>query len=330
MRNAKAWIVDVPNGNFRETEIPLPALRPNEVLVRIAAAAVNPIDTKIRAGKAEHAKQPLPAILGVDMAGTVHSVGLAVTGFQAGDEVYGMAGGVGGHQGTLAQFLAADADLLARKPSNLSMRQAAALPLSVITAWEGLVDRARVRADQTVLVHGGAGGVGHIGIQIARAFGARVFTTVSADKAEIVERFGAQPIDYRAVSIDDYVSKFTSGEGFDIVFDTVGGATLDGSFTAVRRYTGHVLSSLGWGSHSLAPLSFRGASYSGVFTLRPLITGQDRKHHGHILAQAAKLAEEGKLRPLINSQLYSTSALEAAYAQVERGSLGKVVVDVPN
>jgi NADPH:quinone reductase-like Zn-dependent oxidoreductase len=330
MRNANAWIVDEPNGRFRETNIPLPTLRPNEVLVRIAAAAVNPIDIKIRAGKAEHAKQPLPAILGVDMAGRVDAVGSAVMGFQPGDEVYGMAGGVGGHQGTLAQFLAADSDLIARKPASLSMRQAAALPLSVITAWEGLVDRASVRANQTVLVHGGTGGVGHIAIQIARAFGARVFTTVSADKSQIVGALGAQPIDYRAVSIDDYVSKFTTGHGFDIVFDTVGGATLDGSFTAVRRYTGHVVSSLGWGSHSLAPLSFRGASYSGVFTLRPLITGQDRKHHGLILASAAKLAEEGKLTPLLNSQLYSTSDLEAAFVQVERGSLGKVVVDIPN
>jgi NADPH2:quinone reductase len=327
---AKAWIVDEPNGRFRETDIALPTLRPNDVLVRISAAAVNPIDTKIRAAKAEHAKQPLPAVLGVDMAGTVAAVGSAVTSLKPGDEVYGMAGGVGGLQGTLAEFLAADADLLARKPSSLSMRQASALPLSVITAWEGLVDRAKVHTNQTVLIHGGAGGVGHIAIQIARSFGAKVFTTVSADKKEIVEKFGAHPIDYRSVSIADYVSQFTASEGFDIIFDTVGGATLDASFAAVRRYTGHVVSSLGWGSHSLAPLSFRGASYSGVFTLRPLITGQDRKHHGRILSRAAELGDTGKLEPLLNLQPHSTADLEAAYAQVESGSLGKVVIDIPD
>lgn len=119
----------------RKTDLPVPTLRPNHVLVRINASGVNPLDTKIRAGKAAHAKQPLPAILGLDMAGIVEEVGPEVTALRAGDEVYGMVGGVGGMQGTLAEYIAADADLLARKPKNLSMRQAAALPLVAITAW---------------------------------------------------------------------------------------------------------------------------------------------------------------------------------------------------
>ncbi len=105
-----------------------------------------------------------------------------------------MVGGVGGLQGTLAEFVLADADLLAHKPKNLSMRQAAALPLGTITAWEGLVDRAQVHAGQKVLVHAGAGGVGHIPIQIARAFGAEVFAAVSSNKKKLVEGFGARPI----------------------------------------------------------------------------------------------------------------------------------------
>ncbi len=300
---------------------------PNEVLVRVNASGVNPLDTKIRVGKAAHAQQPLPAVLGVDMAGTVGEVGSDITAFQAGDEVYGMAGGVGGLQGTLAEVVVADADLLALKPRNLSMRQAAALPLCVITAWEGLVDRARVHADQTVLVHAGAGGVGHIAIQVARAFGARVFATVSTERRAIVEDFGAAPIDYRSTTVEDYVASCTEGKGFDIVYDTVGGMTLDASFLAVRRYTGRVVSSLGWGSHSLAPLSFRGATYSGVFTLLPLITGENRAHHGKILAQAASLAEEGKLAPLLSEQRFAVANLEAAYARVEAGSFGKVVIE---
>jgi len=130
------------------------------------------------------------------------------------------------------------------------------------------------------------------------------------------------------MSVDEYVATHTSGQGFDIVYDTVGGATLDASFAAVRRYTGHALSCLGWGSHALAPLSFRGATYSGVFTLLPLLTGAGRAHHGEILARAAALAEAGKLRPLLNERTFSTAEIDAAHALVASGSLGKVVVEI--
>ena len=322
----QAYIVEEPGGPFRSVDIPRPVLKPNQVLVRVHASGINPLDTKIRAGKAAHAQQPLPAVLGLDMAGIVEEVAPDVTAFKPGDEVYGMVGGVGGLQGTLAEFVAADANLLARKPTTLSMREAAALPLITITAWEGLVDRAKVHAGQTVLIHAGAGGVGHIAIQIAQAYGAKVFATVSHEKKSIVENYGATPIDYRSTSVEDYVAASTGGQGFDIVYDTVGGATLDASFVAVKRYTGHVLSSLGWGSHSLAPLSFRGATYSGVFTLLPLITGEGRSHHGQILTQAAVLAETGKLRPLLNDRQFSSNDLRAAYALVEAGATGKVVI----
>jgi NADPH:quinone reductase len=324
----QACLVEEPNGDFQVLDLPRPALKTNQVLVRVRASGVNPLDAKIRAGKAAHAKQPLPAVLGLDMAGIVEEVGAGVTGFGVGDEVYGMVGGVGGLQGTLAEFVAVDADLLARKPRNLSMREAAALPLITITAWEGLVDRAKVHAGQTVLIHAGAGGVGHIAVQIARAYGAEVFTTVSPEKKKIVEEFGATPIDYRSSSVEDYVAANTEGKGFDIVYDTVGGATLDSSFVAVKRYTGHVVSCLGWGTHSLAPLSFRGGSYSGVFTLYPLISGEGRAQHGKILTQAAALAESGKLRPLLNERRFSIKDIGAAHALVESGALGKVVVEL--
>jgi NADPH:quinone reductase len=324
----KAWRVDQPGGEFQVVVLSRSALDANEVLIRTSASGVNPLDVKIRAGQAAHARQPLPAVLGLDMAGTVEEVGHRVNAFTRGDEVYGMVGGVGGLQGTLAEFIGVDADLLAHKPKNLSIREAAALPLSVITAWEGLVDRAGVHADQKVLVHAGAGGVGNVAVQIALAFGAKVFATVSPGKKRVVEALGAISIDYRSTSVEQYVAEHTDGEGFDIVYDTVGGATLDASFAAVKRYTGHVLSCLGWGSHSLAPLSFRGATYSGVFTLHPLLSGEGRAHHGQILAKAAQLAEAGKLRPLLIEQRFSSSDIAAAHALVESGSLGKVVVEI--
>ena len=323
----KIYRVEQAGGDFVETVVPDPVAKAGEVLVRIHASGANPLDTKIRANQAAHARQPLPAVLGLDMAGVVEDVGEGVTTFRRGDEVYGMTGGVGGLQGSLAELVAADARLLAHKPKTLSMREAAALPLSTITAWEGLVDRANVHAGQKVLIHAGAGGVGHIAVQIAKALGAEVFATVSAVKAEIATRFGAVPVDYTTLSREEYVAQFTGGEGFDIIYDTVGGKTLDESFAAVRRYTGHVLSCLGWGTHALSPLSFRGATYSGVFTLLPLITGEGRAHHGEILREAAKMADEGKLKPLLSGKAFDGATIAEAHALVASGSLGKVVVE---
>jgi NADPH:quinone reductase-like Zn-dependent oxidoreductase len=312
----------------RQATTARPVPGPGEVLVRIHASAVNPLDLKIHAGAAAHARQPLPAVLGIDLAGVVEAVGSAVDRFRPGDEVYGMAGGVGGRQGSLAEYVVVEADLLARKPSNVTMREAAALPLIVITAWEGLVDRARVAPGQRVLVHGGGGGVGHVAIQLAKAFGAEVFATDKEPKRELVERLGAVFIDSASETIQEYVHRYTDGEGFDIVFDTVGGTTLDASFAATRRF-GHVVSALGWGTHSLAPLSFRGGTYSGVFTLLPLLTGEGRAHHGEILEQAAKLVEAGKLGADIDPRRFTLETADEAHRVLRAGSArGKLVVEI--
>jgi NADPH:quinone reductase-like Zn-dependent oxidoreductase len=265
----------------------------------------------------------------MDMAGTVLAVGEGVTRFRPGDAVFGMTGGVGGVPGTLAEYQAVDADLLALKPAALSMADAAALPLVFITAWEGLVDRAQVKRGDRVLIHGGAGGVGHVAVQIALARGARVYATVSARDMEATRRLGAVPIDYRRSAVADYVSEHTAGEGFDLVYDTVGGATLDDSFAAARTYGGHVVSCLGWGTHALAPLSFRAATYSGVFTLLPLLTGMGRAHHGAILAEAARMAGAGELRVRRDDRRYMFDEAEAAHARLRSGEArGKVVVEL--
>src|SRR5450755_4182408 len=228
-----AAILDGANKPFRVASVARPWPGQGQVLVRIKASGLNPLDTKIHAGQAAHARHPLPNILGINLAGVVAALGDGVTSLRRGDEVHGMTGGVGGLQGSLAEYAAVDADLLAPKPANLAMRDAAAVPLLFITAWEGLVDRAAVHSGQKILVHGGAGGVGHIAIQIARAFGADVFATGSAASKTFIERLGAIPIDYRNMSVEDYVAQYSGGRGFDIVFDTVGGTTLDASFNAV-------------------------------------------------------------------------------------------------
>jgi len=288
-----AVVLEKFGGDLTLAEVDKPVAGRGEVLVRVAASGVNPLDTKIRAGTAAHARPVLPAILGLDLAGVVEQAGPGVHGFAAGDEVYGLTGGVGGLPGSLAEYAAVDSALLARKPASLSMREAAALPLAVITAWEGLVDRARVRRGQRVLVHGGAGGVGHV------------------------------------APVAEYVAAHTDGEGFDVIFDSVGGTTLDRSFEAVRAYTGHVVSALGWGTHSLAPLSLRGATYSGVFTLLPMLTGRGRAHHGEILRKAAALADAGALRPLVDARRFTPWTVADAHQAVEDGTAAsKVVVDI--
>jgi NADPH:quinone reductase-like Zn-dependent oxidoreductase len=325
----RALVLETANGPFVSREIARPVAGPGQVLVQIAASGVNPLDTKIRAGAAAHAKHPLPAVLGMDLAGVVRAVGAGVERFRVGDEVYGLTGGVGGLQGSLAEYAAVDADLLARKPANLSMREAAALPLVVITAWEGLVDRAKTHAGQKVLVHGGAGGVGHVAVQIAKALGAEVFSTVSPGQFETVRRFGATPIDRTATTVEDDVAQHAGGEGFDVIYDTVGGAVLDASFKAVRPYHGHVVSALGWGTHALAPLSLRAGTYSGVFTLLPMLTGRGRARHGQILEEATKLVEGGRLVPLMAERRYTLDTALEAHELVAGGkSRGKVVVDV--
>jgi NADPH:quinone reductase len=325
----RAVVLDEFGGPLVARDLPVPEPGPGEVLVRVAASGVNPLDLKIRAGAAAHAQVQTPAVLGIDMAGTIARVGEGVTGFSAGDEVYGMTGGVGAVPGSLAGYQVADAWLLAAKPRNLSMTESAALPLAVITAWEGLVDRAQVATGCTVLVHGGAGGVGHMAVQLAVARGARVYATGTGASIDAIRLAGATPIDYRASTVDEYVGQHTGGDGFDVIFDTVGGGTLDASFTAVRRYTGRVVSILGWGTHSLAPLSFRGASYSGVFTLLPLLTGHGRRHHGEILRHVAALVETGALRPRLHDASFSLTDVSAAHDVLSAGGArGRVVVNV--
>jgi NADPH:quinone reductase-like Zn-dependent oxidoreductase len=325
----QALIAETADAPMKLADIERPVVAKGQVLVKIMASSVSPLDNKIRTGKGAHARQPLPAILGMDVAGVVESVGSDVIAFKTGDEVYGLAGGIGGLQGSLAQYGVFDADLLALKPSNLSFRQAVAIPLNFITAWEGLVDRAKVHAGQKVLVHGGAGGVGHNVVQIAKSFGADVYATGSAGQQQYIESLGATFIDYKTTTVEDYVSQYTAGEGFDIVYDTLGGATLDNSFNAVHYYTGHVISCLGWGEHKLAPLSFRGATYSGVFTLMPMLTAKGRKHHGEIMQEATKLIENNKLMPLVDERRFTLATAQEAYDAIENGkTIGKLVIDI--
>ncbi len=313
---------------FQAADIAVPEMAPGQVLVRVAATSVNPVDWKIRKHNPPLAPD-FPAVLHGDVAGVVEAVGADVRDFAVGDEVYGCAGGVKGTGGALAELMACDAEYLAPKPANLSFIEAAALPLVCLTAWEGLVDGANVGWGQTVLVHAGTGGVGHVAIQIAIARGAKVFATVSGpEKAAVVRDFGAIPINYRDESVADYVAAHTGGAGFDIVYDTVGGNNIPKCWAAAKL-RGTVISCQTNSTQDLTPLHLKGLQHIGVLMLIPLLHGVGGARHGQIMREITALAEAGQIRPLLDGEPFALEDVAAAHARLESGqALGKVVVKV--
>jgi len=318
------------NAEFALTEIPQPSVVAGHVIVQIAAASVNTVDTMIRSmGEAlAPISPPLPAVLGMDFAGTIVEVGDDVQGFAVGDEVYGCAGGLGDLPGSLAQYMLADARLIAHKPSTLSMREAAALPLVGITAFEGLT-RARVSSGQRVLVHGGTGGVGHVAVQLAKAMGGEVYGTGQGDAAlEIIAGYGATPIDYVAESVTDYVAKHTEGSGFDVVFDSVGGANMTNSIEAAAL-NGHVTTTVSMLELDLTPAHFKGLSIHVVFMLIPMLHNFGRSAHHEILSALADLVDQGKVTPLLDTPRFELAQAGAAYDRLVSGqATGKVVIEL--
>ncbi len=317
-----------PDALFELAEIPDPVATPGHVVVKVAATSVNTVDTMIRSMGADLPLSPqVPAVLGMDFAGTVVAIGDGVTGLAIGDEVYGCAGGLMDLPGALAEYINADARLIAHKPKTLSMREAAALPLVGITAYEGLT-RAGVGEGQNVLVQGGAGGVGHIAIQIARHLGAKVSATGrGADQMALIEKLGARPIDFTMQMVQDYVAEHTSGLGFDVVFDSVGGPNMTNSFEAARL-NGHVASTVAMVEIDLTPAHFKGLSLHVVFMLIPMMHDVGRQTHGDILRIMAGLADDGALKPIVDEHKLGWADVGAAYTHLTNGSkVGKVVVE---
>lgn len=313
---------------FETKEVAMPVLKPGYVIIRVMATSVNPVDCKIRAGKYPSAAPEFPAILHGDVAGVIEHVSEDVTEFKVGDEVYGCAGGVKGEGGALAEFMLADAKLLAKKPQSLSMAESAALPLVSITAWEALMEKTKISPGEKILVHGGAGGVGHIGVQIAKWAGADVYATASsAEKAKIAKSLGAtDTINYQKESVEDYVNRLTAGKGFDLAFDTIGGENIDKSLTAIGLY-GSVVTIQARSTHDLSMLQSKSANLYAVFMLLPMLYNIHRECHGTILKRIANLVDEGHIKPLIDSQRFSFEEVGKAHALLESGkAVGKVII----
>ena len=316
------------NAVFEISEIEKPTVKASHILVKIAASSVNTVDTMIRKmGKNLPLSPEAPAILGMDFAGTIESVGEQVEGYAVGDEVYGCAGGLADLAGTLAEYIVADSNLLAHKPKNLTMRQAAALPLVAITAYEGLM-RAGIKKGQKVLVQGGAGGVGHVALQLAKHFGAEVYATGSGSKKmQIIEDLGATAINYKTETVEEFVAKHTNGAGFDIVFDSVGGLNMVKSFEAAALNS-NIASTVSLCELDLTLAHFKGLSLHVVFMLIPMLHNYKREEHAIILRNVAQIAEAGALKPLLDEERFSLEEVGKAHARLESGkAIGKVVIE---
>jgi len=332
----KAIRIHKPGGTevLQLDELPTPELQDGrQVLVRVKAAGINPIDTKIRAA-ADRFPIQLPGILGCDGAGVVEAVGPEVNQFEVGDEVYWCQVPFHARQGNYAEYAVVDEYLLAPKPAEVNFAEAAAAPLVLITAWEALFDRVLVDEGTTVLVQAGAGGVGHVAIQLAKQAGARVITTVSnEEKADFVRSLGAdEVINYREQDVTEAVLAWTAGVGVDVALDTVGGEVLSQCFPCVRLY-GDVVTILqpdantDWGV--ARKLNLR---TSLELMLSPTMLEQvpDLAHQGEILRQCARMMEQGRLRVHVARRFPLAEAAEAQGYLENQAPIGKVVLDIFN
>ncbi|WP_405386625.1 NADP-dependent oxidoreductase [Streptomyces sp. NBC_01102] len=313
-------------------EMPDPQMGEDDVLVRIRAAGVNPLDLKLRDG-AFKAFLPyrLPLVLGNDFAGVVIQVGSAVTQLKVGDEVYARPDKE--RIGTFAELIAVHQDDVAVKPATLTMEEAASLPLVALTSWQALVERAQVQPGQKVLIHAGSGGVGTIAIQLARHLGAHVATTASTAKVGLVRELGADiVVDYRKQAFETVL------DGYDVVLDTIGGETLEKSLRVLRP-GGKVISVAGPPDAAFArelglnpilrlvmgALSFRtrrrakrrDVTYSFLFM----------EADGDQLRKLTPLIETGRIRPVVDRVFPFEETREALeYVEEGRAKAGKVVV----
>jgi len=288
---------------------PRPEPKDDEILIRVVAASVNPVDVAIRSGKyAEYFHTTLPLIPGMDAAGVVEKVGKKITTLKAGDPVYAFF--TLREEGGYAEFALAKEDEVARKPSSITYEQAAAVPAAGSTAWQALVDAAKLGAGQTVLIHGGSGGVGHFAIQIAKARGARVIATASTANQEFLKKLGVdQAIDYSATQFEKVV------KDVDVVLDAVGGDTLRRSYGVVKK--GGIIVTIAdepdqaaLDAHGIRGVSISAAPKSETF------------------AELSRLIEAGKVKPVV-TQVFPLAEVVKAQEQIAtRHTRGKIVLQV--
>ncbi len=305
--------------SFELCDLPKPVPHPGQVLIRVHATSINPLDYQVRRGDYLDLV-PLPAITGHDVSGVVEEVGPGVTTFAPGDEVWYTPQIFDG-PGSYAEYHVAAEGIVGKKPFSLSHLEAASLTLVGGTVWEALFVRAALRVGEGILVHGGAGGVGHVAIQLAKAMGARVFTTVREANFEFARSLGADvTIDYTKEDYVDAIMRETGGLGVDVVLDTIGGNTLSRSPDALAQL-GRVVTIVDIAQpQNLIGAWGKNASYHFVFT---------RQNRGK-LDELSALVERGQLRPHVGA-VYSLADIPLAHARLEspnNGVQGKIAIAV--
>ncbi|NRA22012.1 MAG: zinc-dependent alcohol dehydrogenase family protein [Oceanospirillaceae bacterium] len=311
---------------FQQAEKAKPTLKSGHMVVEVQATSVNPLDTMLRSSETPWSKN-LPEILHGDVAGIITEVADDVSRFSVGDEVYGCAGGIAGIDGALAEFMLVDADLMALKPTSLTMKEAAALPLVSITAWEALHNKLAVKSGDKVLIHGATGGVGHIAIQLAKYFGANVTATSTARNMQRAGTIGADNlVNVAEQSVEEYVKQYTDGIGFDAIFDTVAGENIQRSFEAAR-FNGAVATTLP--IENVLQVALKSLSFHSVLMLIPMVEGINRASHGEILTKVAALVDQGLIKPLIDQSDFTIWQVADAHARLESGqAVGKITLTV--
>ncbi len=305
---------------FELRAVPVPEVGSRQVRVRVHATALNPLDYQIRRGDYTD-YVPLPAITGHDVSGVVEELGSDVSEFAVGDEVY-YTPRIFGDAGSYAEQHVADVELVGRKPRNITHLEAASLTLVGGTVWEAFVERAQLQAGETILIHGGSGGVGTIAIQVAKALGARVITTARSRHHDFVRSLGAdEVIDFTAEDYVKAVARLTDGEGVNVVFDTIGGDTLARSPLTLAD-AGRVVSIVDIAQpQNVIEAWGKNATYHFVFT---------RQNRGKLDA-LTDLVERGLVKPVIGATL-PLARISEAHELLENGSAqglrGKVVIDV--
>jgi NADPH2:quinone reductase len=292
-----------------------PAPNPGEVLVRIVASGTNPVDAKIRQA-GSWAQIPFPAVLGYDVSGVIEELGPGVTEFKVGDEVFYTPEIFGNSHGSYAEYTVASARIVAHKPANLSHIEAAGIPLAGGTAWEAIVRRLNVRPGETVLVHGGAGGVGSFAVQLAKAAGARVIATASKANHTAVHELGADvALDYRDADIVDRILNETGGRGVDAAFDTAGGNVSMSTLTT--RPFGRI-----------ATILPPDGDLSALYTKNQTLFGTFLTREGARLREMVPLFERGQAKVVVDAVL-PLEEVAKAHKRLDSGhGRGKIILQI--
>lgn len=315
---------------FENVKQAIPVPKEGQVLINVLATSINPIDIHLRKGSMPDLVPSFPAVLHGDVAGIVEETGPNAGDFKRGDFVFGWVGGLGESTGALSELLVADHKLLAKAPKSISYKDAAAVPLVALTAYEAIFERAKVQPGQKVLVYGGVGGVGHMGVQFAKLAGAEVYAVVSNDNDILKAKgFGADHvINYHQLSTEEFVQEYTNGVGFDVVFDTVGNQNLENSFKTVKPY-GTVVTTIALIQTDLTPIHIKAASFHVVFLVIPIAGNiiDLRAGFGTNLAIVSNWIEQGKVKVHVDAHEFSFDEIVEAHEYFESGkSKGKVVI----